>query len=92
MINVFFSWIGTKSEYYFNRQLKEANLKFTSIKKDQQNQKKANQQLLEEAKKREGELTTDTHQLQVSRYKWRCEVWEWIGLVSITGPWFGISN
>ncbi|XP_071815603.1 ELKS/Rab6-interacting/CAST family member 1-like isoform X1 [Apostichopus japonicus] len=45
-------------------QLKEANLKFTSIKKDQQNQKKANQQLLEEAKKREGELTTDTHQLQ----------------------------
>lgn len=45
-------------------QLKEVNMKFTNIKRDQQNQKRVNQQLLEEAKKREGALTTDTQQLQ----------------------------
>ncbi|XP_038054549.1 ELKS/Rab6-interacting/CAST family member 1-like isoform X3 [Patiria miniata] len=45
-------------------QLKDATKRLTGVKRDQQLQKRKNAQLLEEARKREGELSTDTHQLQ----------------------------
>ncbi|XP_071810135.1 ELKS/Rab6-interacting/CAST family member 1-like isoform X4 [Asterias amurensis] len=45
-------------------QLKDATKRLTGVKRDQQLQKRKNAQLLEEARRREGELSTDTSQLQ----------------------------
>ncbi|XP_022081373.1 ELKS/Rab6-interacting/CAST family member 1-like isoform X5 [Acanthaster planci] len=45
-------------------QLKDATKRLTGVKRDQQLQKRKNAQLLEEARRREGELSTDTQQLQ----------------------------
>ncbi|XP_071501947.1 ELKS/Rab6-interacting/CAST family member 1-like [Diadema antillarum] len=45
-------------------QLKEVNKKVVAVKRDQQVQKRKNAQLLEEARRREGELSSDTQQLQ----------------------------
>ena len=46
-------------------QLKDANKKLVAVKRDQQTQKRKNAQLLEDSRRREGELSSDTHQLQV---------------------------
>ena len=48
------------------RQLKDATKRHTTMKRDQQLQRKMNAQLMEEARRREGELSTDTQSLQVS--------------------------
>eukprot|EP00057_Strongylocentrotus_purpuratus_P006995 XP_011661469.1 PREDICTED: ELKS/Rab6-interacting/CAST family member 1 isoform X2 [Strongylocentrotus purpuratus] len=45
-------------------QLKDANKKLVAVKRDQQTQKRKNAQLLEDSRRREGELSSDTHQLQ----------------------------
>ncbi|XP_071961337.1 ELKS/Rab6-interacting/CAST family member 1-like isoform X6 [Antedon mediterranea] len=45
-------------------QLKDLNRKFNAMKREQQMQRKKNAQLLEAANKREGELTSDSQELQ----------------------------
>ncbi|XP_033115269.1 ELKS/Rab6-interacting/CAST family member 1-like [Anneissia japonica] len=46
-------------------QLSDLNRKYNAMKRDQQMQKKKSAQLLEAARKREGELTSDSQELQV---------------------------
>ncbi|XP_041460662.1 ELKS/Rab6-interacting/CAST family member 1-like isoform X3 [Lytechinus variegatus] len=45
-------------------QLKDVNKKLVAVKRDQQTQKRKNAQLLEDYRRREGEMSSDTHQLQ----------------------------